>query len=165
LLIGNCSFTLCFSTAQNFAGSCGIHGRAFQPSHILPGLQVLWYEEVLQVMIKAALMQADFDPAIRLCMYVTLSLKLLSSYSILSCFLFSLYKPVLAALYALQELYHSQFYTKPCTRQPLAAIYQGSLRMAEYPLQAVLFQGLVMPLLSVPCQTGLSGQDISSLYL
>jgi hypothetical protein len=123
------AFTLCFSAVQNFAGFCGIHGRAFQPSHILPNLPVLWCREVQQAMIKAALKPAGFDPAILQCMCVTLSLKLLLSYSILSYFLFFLYMPVLAALYALQELYHSQFYTKPCTRQPCMKIRKKQLAM------------------------------------
>ena len=152
------------STVQNSADFYGIRGRAVQPSHIPPGLPVLWCREVQQAMTKAALLPEDCDPANRQCMCATLFLKLLSSYIILSCFLFSFYKPDHAVQYGSQELYRPQFYTKPCNRQLLTAIFPDFPHKVEYLPQAALFQGHSMPFLFALCRSCLTDQDISALY-
>jgi len=115
-------------------------------------------------MIKAVLMPEDFDSAIRQCSCAALFLIQLWSYAILSCSLFSFYKPDPAVLYGSQELPCLQFYTKYGNRLLLAAIFQDYLRKDEYLPQAALFQGFSTPLLSAPCQSDLSGRDTSLLY-
>ena len=95
-------------------------------------------------MLKAVLMPEDSCPVTHQYTYATLPLIRLLSYSITSYFLFSLYKPGLAALCALQGLYsHFLFCIRLCNRQPVSAIFRDYPHKVLCPLLAVLFPGFL----------------------